>query len=480
MKLWYLLCVLLLLCAGQRDQSSVIVDGFIMMPSSSCLSYTKKATTTTTSAIQRTRDKESDDGSIGSICGSDSFTRLRYRNLPSDEDDDDNEDTTTTTKTNVKAAAIDDHNSNASDDDDDDDDLPAVEWSLEDDWLLMDTISKYTVVTKDNIDYAQHHAVTFWTQLMAATPRLSSKFSKEDIMTRLDELQLELEQEKSISSSKKNNLRYGPSPPILNHWTMSSSGSTKLSGQMDDGRYIWLTPQLVGRLADDPILTSSSSFGGMESVCNGMPGGYVEAVGGRVYELGVPARNRPSHTGTTKLSSSSVITNANQEEKLEGETSLLSFLSSSSPPSQGKSNHIPESLVVSSLTSWWVPATTATVSALVASCVLSACIGYGAGLSIIQDEHHVTSHDAPPVDVHHQTQQQIPASVMNNRAPGPIAASYYAQQTTGTSNSPSELVLSSQQQKERLTQKIYNEEQMVKMIQTRMILDQMELQSMSK
>ena len=42
---------------------------------------------------------------------------------------------------------------------------------------------------------------------------------------------------------------------------------------------------------------------------------------------------------------------------------------------------------------WWLHATTSTMSALVASTLLSACIGYAAGLSIISEEassHHVS------------------------------------------------------------------------------------------
>lgn len=46
---------------------------------------------------------------------------------------------------------------------------------------------------------------------------------------------------------------------------------------------------------------------------------------------------------------------------------------------------------------WWIPPTTATVSALLASTLLSACIGYAAGLSILSDG--TSSMDSTPASL---------------------------------------------------------------------------------
>ena len=60
---------------------------------------------------------------------------------------------------------------------------------------------------------------------------------------------------------------YGPQPPVLEAWERLDGG--RIIG-MIDGRAVWLTIALEGRLASDPRSDS----------------GYIEAVGGRVLELG--------------------------------------------------------------------------------------------------------------------------------------------------------------------------------------------------
>ena len=112
-----------------------------------------------------------------------------------------------------------------------------------------------------------------------------------------------------------------------------------------------------------------------------IPGGYLEAVGGRIYELGEPTMEVTTTRGVK----------GNTFWQDDEDSSVLS--SSSSSPSVSRSR--PNASRTREGMAWWLPATTGTVSALLASSVLSACIGYGAGLGMIADEsssglHHTT------------------------------------------------------------------------------------------
>lgn len=235
-------------------------------------------------------------------------------------------------------------------------------WTMEQDWALIDQVPKFTVIGDGDGDgNTNNHIRTFWAQLAACTPRLSDK-TPNQLLERCQELErssLSL----SSSSSKTNHdattsthppppprklLVFGPSPPQLQNWMIDlDNRDGKAVGQTQDGRTIWFRYHSIGRLEGDPFSDISSS-----SVMSLVPGGYLEAVGGRIYELGEPRQQ-------SSISSISSIGNHNhnkkddirQEEKLD----------------------------------WWMPSATATMSALLASTVLSACIGYGAGLSIIVD-----------------------------------------------------------------------------------------------
>lgn len=124
-------------------------------------------------------------------------------------------------------------------------------WRETEDWALQDAAPKFTVG-------AGREMCTFWTALAASTPELTTR-SASDCEARLRNL--------------TDGGLVGAEPSVLNDWT-----------RLDDGRYtgrvagesssVWLTVSLEGKLASDPRPDP----------------GYIEAVGGRVYELGARSR----------------------------------------------------------------------------------------------------------------------------------------------------------------------------------------------
>ena len=220
-------------------------------------------------------------------------------------------------------------------------------WSLEEDWALADQIPRFTVGGDDSSDHAGHIR-TFWAQLAASTPELSRKDTTQ-LIQRAHELN-------HTDHSKRRRLIFGESPPVLQQWQLDLD-QRQAVGQTHDGRTIWISVLSVGRLKGDPFSNMDVS----PSVFSLVPGGYLEAVGGKIYELGEPKNG------------------------------ILDNLSEYTSRSSTKKQEQEDKEAQSTEMKWWVPATTGTVSAMVASTVLSACIGYGAGLSIIQDEsgpHH--------------------------------------------------------------------------------------------
>jgi hypothetical protein len=136
----------------------------------------------------------------------------------------------------------------------------------------------------------------------------------------------------------------GPSPDVLHEWSMDDN--SKVTGQLS-GRTVWFTAHLVGQIERGGDDSFSSSNAGAATGNKAHPGGFVEAVGNRVYELGQPKNGMYDSTS---------ISIGNEKDDTV------------------------------SLTGPWVTGTTAAISAFIAITILSAAIGYGAGLGIIADE----------------------------------------------------------------------------------------------
>lgn len=233
---------------------------------------------------------------------------------------------------------------------------------------------------------------TFWTQLWSANPLLFSTKQTEDLHRRTLELQqkrgtstssIEQQTIKKSNSSNSNgdgsqgsrsSLVFGDSPPVLENWKIDpEQQDNRVVGQVGSGktggrRTIWFHYHSIGRLEGDPFV---GKYDSSSAVCL-FPGGYIEAVGGRIYELGQPML---------------------LEEWGKKDDASKIIGSTDAGFGRGDDN---------SSSRWWLPGSTAAISALVSSTILSACIGYGAGLSIIQDQ---------PSQYRANTQQPTPTMV---------------------------------------------------------------------
>ena len=129
---------------------------------------------------------------------------------------------------------------------------PPTDWATREDFALLDGAPAFSVGSG-----AQ--AVTFWQSMVASTPELAAR-SAEDCERRWAELK----------PADDTAARVGPQPAVLEEWSRMADGriSGRIAGQSSA---VWLTVALEGRLASDPRVDEP---------------GYIEAVGGRIYELG--------------------------------------------------------------------------------------------------------------------------------------------------------------------------------------------------
>ncbi|KAL3926419.1 MAG: hypothetical protein SGBAC_013483 [Bacillariaceae sp.] len=173
---------------------------------------------------------------------------------------------------------------------------------------------------------------------------------------------------------------------LLSQWSIEwDRKDSKVVGQLQDagGRTIWLNYHCIGRLSGDPLSDASSP-----SVLQLVSGGYLEAMGGRIYELGEARERRGA---TTTSSSSSLLV----DHDYSMDTPPLQQAMDAAKKRE-KMNELTKKEQGESL-DWLLPPVSASVSAFLACTVLSACIGYGAGLSIIADDRHPQDHSATSI-----------------------------------------------------------------------------------
>lgn len=326
----------------------------------------------------------------------------------------------------------------------------SVNWTLEEDWALIDNLPLFTVSST-------LETKTFWTQLWSANAILFSTKKTEDLYRRVQELEYQrdarLERHETKFQKRSPSLRFGSSPPVLENWKIDMEGNdNRVVGQVDiessGHRTIWFHYHMIGRLTGDPFADKSSS------VVSLFPGGYIEAVGGRVYELGQPMLLDKWETKTNSELN-------NQQQKIDV------------GPVRGDDE--------SSATSrWWIPGSTAAISALVSSTILSACIGYGAGLSIIQDSsyHHTTP---PPPKM--LTVETVLAGPSQKGYKIPSQSSALAAGTRQSSISDSlspDQRPSTEELRTRTEYKVLREEQLLKKISQRLELDKQTLKQLEE
>ena len=393
----------------------------------------------------------------------------------------------------------DQHKTNNDDDDDGDD------WSLQQDWALLDNVGKFTVesgagvfssTTNNNYDNGHGSSIrgecrTFWMQLGTSIPILSRK-TPEELYERCQELVYEASAAAASSStSKKKNgkkdIKFGPSPPLLQHWQLldnDESSCNQAVGQLSHtGQTIWIKYHCLGRLANDPFFsdmsTSATSSMSVFNLYSTLGGGYIETIDGRIYELGIPSP-RQAFSNNNDNNSENQTKRKKQSKKLHYQSET--YLKASNPYSAFYNEDEDENMDHTSITfktldslfknnegdPWpWMPATTATMSALLASTVLSACIGYGAGLGIIADGNY---HSNPSPSTQSPSSSLMPSrtSMLTTRA-----ADASSQQQQALKPSIEEL-------KARSEYRILREQRMIQNLEYKMAQEQKALQNLNQ
>ncbi len=327
-------------------------------------------------------------------------------------------------------------------------------WTLQEDWALMDNLRKFTVSSSTETR-------TFWTQLWAVNSILFSTKQPEELYKRVQELEsqeiagktklLQSEEERQESTrSPSFSLTFGPSPPVLENWKIETQGDwNQVVGQIRTNgsgqRTIWFHYHVIGRLEGDPFADSSSSAVTL------FPGGYVEAVGGRIYELGQPM-----------LLDDWGVDNAKSMQQHSTERKSGDATSTST-----------ESSIFSK---WWVPGSTAAISALVSSTILSACIGYGAGLAIISDSSH---HHTPPPTPTMLNVETVLAGPSHNSAKLPSQSSSLTRQAA-TNRLGTDQTASTEELKARTEYRILREERLLRRISEKLELDKQNLKQLEE
>lgn len=190
-------------------------------------------------------------------------------------------------------------------------------WDLEEDWMLQDQVPLFTVKSSSNIHFVDSSAsrrggnvVTFWTQLRHSTPILSYR-TEEELETRYRAL-YDLRTVANENIHRHNIPSCGPSPELLTDWWVdessnvgkSGTGTVMLGGALLNGSKVWFPLHLAGTLSNQPWshlgpgadheisslshLPFSSTFGHVDQTSQL---DFAEAVGGNIYELGVPRRS---------------------------------------------------------------------------------------------------------------------------------------------------------------------------------------------
>lgn len=216
-------------------------------------------------------------------------------------------------------------------------------WSQEEDWALIDGVRTFSIGGggdgEDEDEQRHGRRYTFWDRLVRTSPKLSSR-SVSEVRQRYEALRCSDDDEDDDAAAL---VIAGPSPQLLHDWWVRApeGEAAGAGGTLDDGRVVWFPLRSLGRF-DGHVL--DSYFGPAPPTLSGaaVPGGYAEAVGGQVYELGTPRA-------------------AVTSESIQAVTPEVS---------EGKGARIFQQTAVASL------------AALAAAALLSIAVGFGAGLEV--------------------------------------------------------------------------------------------------
>lgn len=134
-------------------------------------------------------------------------------------------------------------------------------------------------------------AVTFWSVLAVSSRVLSIKSPE------MCEERMSLLHKRSVTIP----IDFGPQPAVLSHW--KKVDYTHYAGILN-GRNVWMTVDMEGRLGSDPRCEPA----------------YIVAVGGGVFELGVPKEDQPRIAVTDRITKEIVNAPSLVSEPLQDDT----------------------------------------------------------------------------------------------------------------------------------------------------------------
>ena len=221
------------------------------------------------------------------------------------------------------------------------------EWTMVEDWALLDAVPEFTV--RGGGSGSSETVATFWQQLTAATPALARK-SAEEVELRAIELRARRKLESNGTAAvAAAAAAAGPSPQALEQWRRLEDG--RFAGRLSlGGSSVAVAVELEGRLAS-----------GSEAA---QTGGFVVALGGRIYELG-----EPSAAQLAEEPAAAAVAVAGGSSGLDGSGGVASL-------GGGKT-----SLGDGMLRVPWGGVMASSAAAMAGAAVLAGMVGFGAGLA---------------------------------------------------------------------------------------------------
>jgi len=326
------------------------------------------------------------------------------------------------------------------------------DWSKKAEWALVDIVPKYTVYSTST----EGSVVTFWTQLLHSTMEIQSKRSEMEAWRRYKELCNDMRYKKDTENKELQPA--GPSPSLLQDWRIMDGEKTIFIGGTlsENGNRIWFPLQSIGRLANDPMgelmMNDSTSWSLLNPTS--LEGGYAEASGGTIYELGYAAK---ALTSTT--------TNPIRNDfQMETATTIKE---------EGKSKQLMDKLnsMLSGQNSSNIEGAVATISAVLATSILSLYIGFGMGAgTAFSSGANVARTTLPP--------SSLPKAVIVLKTLPPSSSS--TSTSTSTSASTTMVGPSATELRARQETRVLRERRLIDNVSRRLEVDEMKLVDLMK
>jgi len=272
----------------------------------------------------------------------------------------------------------------------------SLTWSMAEDWALVDIVPQYTVYGSSS--ESSHESLpkskpfTFWTQLLRSTPELSQRTEQEALLRYRELCDDPTRYTSDKRTGEKRLPRAGSSPPLLRDWKLLDKGgagsSTKFVGGtlIDSGSNVWFPLHSFGCLGHNPVdadnletrLYCRDKDTSLPTNPEFLASGFAEAAGGQIYELaGSSSSSSPS---TTSHGAADFYQRYGVAEPTINLSDVVNPLFNRMMQGGGETTPSKDT-DVSAPKGKFSPGTVATVSALFASSILSASIGFGMGIA---------------------------------------------------------------------------------------------------